>query len=323
MPVDTADDYAVVQPTALSNDNAVVNGIRFADYKGFEKNWKLATVTFRTDSKEMRFSYANDLAYNTLLKGSTDYPKGATFIKVAMLTAGDPAFINSEVPGTVHRYQVMVYDKEKYPETDGWGYAIFASAKWGYSVIGWDGKISTDSIYDTPGKCHACHSLVKDRNYVFTRIAKLEPHKGADITPVGKAQSVEVAPRVYYKTMQRDDVPEVLRQFVPDNYSEVRRLQGDLAKYAFVGNVYELRMSFIVEALNSKLPVILYKEDGGSALIVAPTNRKQEPVAPNCDGDKQLFVSYWQIGSNLQNWPTKDLFCMNMAATPQLVDRKK
>lgn len=307
---------------AAPGQNPEMNGIHFSDYEGFEKTWKLATVTYRTDVKEMRFSYANDKAYQTLLDNSTDYPDGATFIKVAVQTLGDPAFINSEVPQGSHRYQVMLRDRVKYKATDGWGYASFAATKWGYDIYGWDGKIAKDNLYNMQDKCHACHTLVKDRGYIFSKLANINPQHGNDVGEFLKQPKPTATSGVTFKTVVRDSLPEELRQFIPAGFNTLRRVDGLLGKYGYTGNAYEMRMTFIVEALQSHMPVIHYKEDGGSILIVAPTTKEAEPISPTCKAGDTLLVSYWNVGSSLESWPSKDLFCYGEESVPQLLPKK-
>lgn len=297
---------------------AELNGIRFADYVGFEKNWKLVTVTFRTDVNEMRFSYANDAAYSTLLAGSTNYPDGATFIKVAILTEGDPAFTASEVPGKTHRYQVMKYDRERYKNTDGWGYAVFVSTAWGYDVVGWDGKTARDTVQQMETKCHTCHTFVKHRNFVFSKIADMGAYASSSTPGVGGTVPLKEHQGITFRTDSRDSMPETLRQLVPDSFDKIRRVDGSLAKYAYIGAAYEARIALIIEALRSNLPAVYFKEDGGAMLIVSPTDKEKEPVSPDCGPDKKMFVSYWTIGGNPQSWPSKDLFCYNEETLPMV-----
>lgn len=316
-------DESVKGAKAAKGHDPEMNGIRFSTYEGFEKTWKLVTVTYRTDVKEMRFSYANDKAYETLINNSTDYPDGATFIKVAVQTLGDPAFINSEVPQGSHRYQVMLKDRHKYKATDGWGYASFAATTWGYDVYGWDGKIAKDNIYDMQDKCHACHTLVKDRGFVFSKLANINPAPGQDVTSFTKRPAPKATAGIEFKTIARSDLPEPLRQFVPADAYTLRRVTGLLGKYGYTGNAYEMRMAFIVEALRSKMPVIHYKEDGGSILVVAPTTKEAEPVSPTCKDGDQLLVSYWNAGGGVENWPSKDLFCYGEESVPKLLGDKK
>ena len=101
--------------------NLTMSGYTFNDYRDFQKNWKLVTVRYRKDTDEMRFTYANDLAYSTLMSGKTDYPDGAVFAKIGFKTEPDPAFSSSAVPSGIRRYQFMVRDSKKHTSTNGWG----------------------------------------------------------------------------------------------------------------------------------------------------------------------------------------------------------
>lgn len=310
----TADDL----PTNVDKYKDIeVNGIRFADYEGFEKDWRLVTVTFRTDAREMRFSYANDLAYDTLLKKSTDYPDGATFIKVAILTEGDPAFVASEVPGTTRRYQVMRRDKNLYTATDGWGYAVFASTPWGYDIVGWDGKVARDSVLEMQGKCHACHTLVKDRGFVFSRIASITPNK-PDTPPPAPTVSPH-QPAVGFKTTLRSTLPATLQPFIPAHFKNVRVIDSaTTSAYAYIGVAYEARLLMIAEANKSNLPAVYFDDNKASMIAVYPTDKKHEPLSPTCKSGERLLASYWRISGNKDHWPSKDLFCFGEESLPKI-----
>lgn len=299
------------------HEDVEVNGIRFSDYKDFQSKWKLVTVTFRTDAREMRFSYANDLAYETLLNKSTDYPEGAVFIKVSMLTKGDPAFIASEVPSASRRYQVMKRDAERYASTGSWGYAVFASTPWGYSVIGWDGLVKRDGIEEMQAKCHACHTLVKDRGYVFSRIAPVAVNKPGE----ANTQPLESqdAPKIIFRVTPHEALPEAVRKFIPRSFKNVRTIDAPTSKnHAYIGVAYEARSLMIAEVARSKIPAVYFDEAQTNMIIVYPTNRKLEPVAPDCGEKGELFVSYWRITGNTQQWPSKDLFCYNEQSLPRI-----
>ena len=54
--------------------------------------------------------------------------------------------------------QFMVKDSVKYASTGGWGYAEFDSGK----------------AAGNPQACFACHTVVKDRDYVFNRLAPVD-----------------------------------------------------------------------------------------------------------------------------------------------------
>ncbi len=107
----------------------VMNDIKLGDYTDFEQKWPLITVRYRTDTTEMRFTYANPIADTVLKTGGTDYPDGAVFAKIGLMTADDPEFVSSKVPSGAKRFQFMVRDKVKYAATGGWGYAVFGAAQ--------------------------------------------------------------------------------------------------------------------------------------------------------------------------------------------------
>jgi hypothetical protein len=60
----------------------------------------------------------------------------------------------------------MVKDAMRFPDTNGWGYATFR----------YDAASDTFKPFgDSPAfakTCHACHTLVKARDFVFTSYAK-------------------------------------------------------------------------------------------------------------------------------------------------------
>lgn len=130
-----------------------MNGHELKEFAGFERNWKLVTVRFRKDTGEMRFTYANDLAWKALMSGATDYPKGSVFAKIGLATLEDPSFASSAVPSGARRYQFMVRDKTKYSETDGWGYALFDA----------NGKTFPGEPKEASLACAACHHIVPER----------------------------------------------------------------------------------------------------------------------------------------------------------------
>src|SRR4051812_40536000 len=97
-----------------------MSGVRLQDFRDFEKKWHLVTVRYRKDTAELRFTYANDIAWEALNRHSLDYPEGAVFGKIGVATQSDLSFASSSVPSGARRYQFMVRNKEKYQDTNGW-----------------------------------------------------------------------------------------------------------------------------------------------------------------------------------------------------------
>ena len=136
----------------------VMNGINPAPYDRFWARWKLITTRYRKDNGEQRFVYANKIAHDAMKKGSLNFPRGSVFGKLAFKTVSDPQFPNSYEPSDFTRMQLMVKDDEKFKPTDGWSYYIYV-----------DGKAhSRKQDHSKNLACHACHTLVKDRDFVFS-----------------------------------------------------------------------------------------------------------------------------------------------------------
>ncbi len=57
----------------------------------------------------------------------------------------------------------MLKDSKRFPERDGWGYATF---QYDSASDTWKAKS------DDGAACHACHTLVKARDFVFTHYPK-------------------------------------------------------------------------------------------------------------------------------------------------------
>ena len=85
----------MTQKTEYAGGEAVFNGYTLKQFGDFVHNWHFVTVRFRRDSGEMRFAYANDIAWKALSEHSTDYPDGAVFAKIGVSTMEDPAFTDS------------------------------------------------------------------------------------------------------------------------------------------------------------------------------------------------------------------------------------
>lgn len=135
-----------------------MNGINPKVFDNFWHKWELITTRFRKDNSEQRFVYANSIAYNAMKLGSLVFPDGAVFGKLAFKAVPDAQFPNSLEPTNFTRLQIMVKNAEKFKENNGWAYYIYV-----------DGKSHPPaSDQNKQLACHACHLLVKDRDFVFS-----------------------------------------------------------------------------------------------------------------------------------------------------------
>lgn len=222
-----------------------VAGYGLKPYWNFWKTWNLVTVRYRKDTGEMRFAYANKVAWDALLKGVTDYPDGAVFGKVGVLTEEDQAFANSAVPSGALRIQLMVRDKKKYAATHGWGFGIFDIN--GRSFI--TDPLSKTAV--TAKACDACHQLVPDRGYVFSQPMGWMAAFAA--APMGDF----VASRVPFVTASTQALPVSLRTCLPPSIKELRLVQGPLRENMFPGTLNEIQPVLIAESRRANMPVAL------------------------------------------------------------------
>ncbi len=238
-----------------------MNGHTLKEFAGFEKNWKLVTVRYRKDTSEMRFTYANELAWKSLKAGVTEYPKGAVFAKIGLATQDDSSFVSSAVPTGARRYQFMIRDKKKYADTDGWGYALFDA----------NGKTFPGEPTHASLACAACHRIVPEKGYVFSQIMELSPFRSG---AKGTYESTGLAGRVSFQTKAIDTLPERVRKHFPSNNSNYSELTGSIAGNVFQGSLDEIRPSLAHQAVKSTLPAALVSADQQMFSIVYRTDEK-------------------------------------------------
>jgi Cytochrome P460 len=250
------------------------NNMTLKQFGDFTK-WELVTVRFRRDSGELRFTYANSIAAQSLKEGKTKYEDGAIFAKIAVKTTEDPDFTSSAIPSGAARFQFMVKDQKKYKSTDGWGYALFDR----------DGKTFPGEPNAAVVACLACHRLVPSRDYVFSQPANLSKlvlsSSIAAIEPRGK-----VEPGLQWKRMSRKELPPTIRELLPDGESMVDSVVGEIQKNIFLGTLDEIRPALIQSVMTQNRPAVLYSEDGSRYSLVYKSLLK----GPECSDSKTRLV---------------------------------
>lgn len=132
------------------------NGIAFpADYR----DWRVIGTSHRTDNNTLRVIIGNDTAIEAARAGKTNpWPDGAVLGKLVWKDAAHDKWPAATVPGTFVHAEFMLKDATKHAATGGWGYA-----RW----LGQDQKpFGEDASF--ANACVACHTPVKDNDYVFT-----------------------------------------------------------------------------------------------------------------------------------------------------------
>ena len=259
-----------------------MNDIKLLQYGDFTQKWKLVTVRFRQDSHEMRFTYANDLAWESMTKGVAVYPDGAVFAKVGFKSGVDPAFNSSIVPSGARRFQFMVKDAKKYAETDGWGYALFQSNG---ELFEGDQKTATFS-------CHACHKLVAERNFVFSEPIEVSPV----IKKIRTTYNLEKnKSHLFYTSLKAKDYQSNLKKFknkIGENSLEI--IDGDMREYFFGGTLDEVTPLLINHVLLTKKPSGFVSRDQGTFKILKFSKNGKSCSAEEYAFDIYEFRSEWQ-----------------------------
>lgn len=126
-------------------------------FRHFWEKWGLVTTRYKPDGEEMRFTYANKLAAETLATGQYPFPEGSVLAKIGAKAAHDPGFSSSIVPGSIVRIQVMLKKANDPNAHDGWVYALYAP------------KFRGALTQAESEACHACHLMVPERDMVFSQ----------------------------------------------------------------------------------------------------------------------------------------------------------
>jgi hypothetical protein len=158
----------VVATTARSSERGDEAGASIAAGKlpGGYRDWRLISVTREEGAlDDIRAVLGNDTAIKAYRDDVHPFPEGTIIARIAW--SYDSSEENNKTFGKKQSFvaghpkngvQFMVKDSVKYASTGGWGYSQFD-----------DGKPLTNQA--ALQSCYACHSLIKDRDFVFTHYA--------------------------------------------------------------------------------------------------------------------------------------------------------
>ena len=151
----------------------VPGGLAFSEFKGYE-SWE--TISLSQNGPVVAVILGNPAMINAYKSGTPSngkpFPDGVKMAKVHWLpkkneTAPGPP----TVPDKLVNVDFMVKDSKRFGDSGGWGWAVFD----------YDPKSDTFKPGDMTGnppqgndaKCgFACHTVVKNRDYVFTEYAR-------------------------------------------------------------------------------------------------------------------------------------------------------
>lgn len=128
------------------------------------KDWRLLSVHSRSDNGTLRAVLGNEIAIQAAREGKTNpWPDGAILGKLVWKGNTHDRFPTATEPAAFVHAEFMVKDNKRFKETGGWGYARWLGAE--QRPYGKDASFVQE--------CIACHTPVKDRDWVFTHPVKL------------------------------------------------------------------------------------------------------------------------------------------------------
>lgn len=149
----------------------VPNGLSFSDFKGYE-SWQVVSIS--QDGSLIAAILANPVMINAYTSGvpgnGKPFPDGSRMAKIHWNPKKMEVFPAATVPGTQHDVDFMVKDSRKFADSGGWGYAVFEHDA--ASATFRPGTQADKPPQGNDATCgFTCHTIVKNRDYVFTDYA--------------------------------------------------------------------------------------------------------------------------------------------------------
>jgi hypothetical protein len=151
----------------------VPGGLAFSEFRGYE-DWQVIAVSHNGD--ELALILGNPTMIEAYKAGipfnGKPVPDGARIAKTHWTAKkledqpGEPV-----VPGSLHDVDFMVKDSKRFVDSGGWGWAQFDYDAASETFRPGDTSDSPPQEHDA--KCgFACHTIVADKDYVFTAYPK-------------------------------------------------------------------------------------------------------------------------------------------------------
>jgi hypothetical protein len=149
----------------------VPNGLAFSEFRGYE-SWQIVSVSHPVGgeggSETLNVIVANPVmikAYEAGIPGNGQpFPDGAKAAKIQYIPKKSAeAPFNVAIPDKLKDVAFMAKDTKRFADSGGWGYGVF----------NYDSATDAFTPDGTGAKCGAaCHTIVKSKDYVFTRYEK-------------------------------------------------------------------------------------------------------------------------------------------------------
>jgi cytochrome P460 len=147
----------------------VPNGLAFSEFRGYE-DWPVIAIS--ENGGVIAVIVGNPVMIDAYKEGvpgkGKPFPDGAKMAKIHWNPKKQETYPGQPtVPGTQHDVDFMVKDSKRFADSGGWGWGAF-----NYNAA--SDTFSPATVADKPpqgndAKCgFECHTVVKDRDYVFT-----------------------------------------------------------------------------------------------------------------------------------------------------------
>ena len=151
----------------------VPNGLAFSEFRGYE-DWPVIAISL--NGGKIAVITGNPAMIDAFKGGVPDngkpFPDDAKMAKIHWNPKKQEAYPGQPtVPGTQHDVDFMVKDSTRFADSAGWGWGAFEydAASDTFRPAGMDAKPPQGN----DAKCGlACHTVVKNRDYVFTEYGK-------------------------------------------------------------------------------------------------------------------------------------------------------
>jgi hypothetical protein len=166
---DKQDKYALKVP----------GGLAFSDFRGYE-DWQSVGPSLTDAQNVIRLIVANPVMIDAYRQGVPEngrpFPDGSKIAKIVWnqkkLTS-PPFSANTPdtVPGELAEVELIEKDSRRFPDTHGWGYAVFD-----YDAS--SGRFAPSTLTSKSPQGHdaksgaACHTLASQKDFIFTAYPK-------------------------------------------------------------------------------------------------------------------------------------------------------
>ena len=151
----------------------VPNGLAFSEFRGYE-DWSVIAISENEGVIAVILGNPAMIgAYREGMPGNgKPFPDGAKMAKIHWIPKKQEAYPGQPtVPGAQHDVDFMVKDSKRFADSGGWGYGAF---EYDAATDVFRPANTTDNPpQENDAKCgHACHTVVQNRDYVFTEYGK-------------------------------------------------------------------------------------------------------------------------------------------------------